>query len=172
MKVSPFPVFAAAAALVCTTLLLPIPVQAQIDHLPKLGSPAPESLITTDKKEKQCRTGEDHRDPCAEVQIDKIRYTIAWDAQTKNVTYIFTNDPGLVTDSGLSVGGTCRVLGAPEDVGTISYMKWLIDPHWKGVNPKAGDDAIWYAALHKDDFDPHYGNIVGFVQSQYIELRK
>lgn len=172
MKVSPFPVFAAAAALVCTMLLLPVPVQAQIDHLPTLGSPAPASLIATDKKDKQCRTGEDHRDPCAEVQIDKIKYTIAWDAQTKNITYIFTNDPNLVTDSGLSVGGTCRVLGSPEDVGTVSYMKWLIDPHWKGVNPKAGDDAIWYAALHKDDFDPHYGDIVGFVQSRYIELRK
>src|SRR5579884_2531662 len=62
MKVSPFPVFAAAAALVCAILLLPVPVQAQIDHLPALGSPAPASLIAADKKDKQCRTGEDHRD--------------------------------------------------------------------------------------------------------------
>jgi hypothetical protein len=172
MKVSPFPVFASAAALFCATLLLPVPVQAQIDHLPALGSPAPDALIAADKKDKLCRTGPDHRDPCAEVQIDKIRYTIAWNAQTKNVTYIFTDDRSLVTDSGLSVGGTCLVTGSPDDAGTVSYMKWLIDPRWKGVNPKSGDDAVWYAALHKDDFDPHYGNIVGFVQSQYIELRK
>lgn len=172
MKISPFSVLAAGAALVCAMLLLPIPVQAQIEHLPALGSPAPDSLLTATKKDKLCRTDADHRDPCAEVEIDKIRYTIAWDAQTKNVTYIFTDDRNWVTDSGLSVGGTCRVIGSPDDAGTISYMKWLIDPHWKGAYPKSGDGVIWYAVLHKDDFDPHFGDIVGFVQSRYIELRK
>jgi hypothetical protein len=48
----------------------------------------------------------------------------------------------------------------------------VIDPRWKGVDPKAGDEAVWYAALHKNDFDPHYGDIVGFVQSSYIDLKK
>ena len=101
MKVSPFTVIAAAAAVLCATLLLPVPVQAQIDHLPALGAPAPASLISADKKDKLCRTSADHRDPCAAVEIGKIKYTIAWDAASKAITYIFTDDRNLVTDSGL-----------------------------------------------------------------------
>lgn len=171
MKFSPFSILLASGAAFCALILPGSAAQAQIDHLPKLGSPAPAWLITTDKHEKECRTGPGHRDPCTEIEVGKIKYTIAWDTQTKNITYLFTDDRRLVTDSGLSVGGTCRVAGA-EDAGTISYMKWLIDPRWKGVDPKAGDDAVWYAAMHKNDFDPHYGDIVGFVQSSYLSIKK
>lgn len=171
MKFSRVNLFAAAGASLCAIFLLASPAQAQIEHLPALGSPAPTSLVSADKHSKECRTGPNHRDPCAEIAIGKIKYTIAWDAQSKNITYIFTDSRNLVTDSGLSVGGSCRVAGS-EDAGTISYMKWLIDPRWKGVDPNSGDDAVWYAALHKNDFDPHYGDIVGFVQSSYIDLKK
>jgi hypothetical protein len=171
MKLSPARLVTLAGVSLCALFLLPAPAQAQIEHLPALGSPAPASLITADKHTKECRTGPNHRDPCTEIAIGKIKYVVAWDAQTKNITYIFTDSRELVTDSGLSVGGTCRV-GGTDDAGTISYMKWLIDPRWKGVDPKAGDDAVWYAALHKNDFDPHYGDIVGFVRSSYIDLKK
>ena len=172
MKSSLVEIFPTVGTTLCALFLLASPAQAQIEHLPALGSPAPASLITADKHAKECRTGPNHRDPCAEIAIGKIKYTVAWDAQSKNITYIFTDSRDLVTDSGLSVGGTCRVAGAPEDAGTISYMKWLIDPRWKGVDPKSGDEAVWYAALHKNDFDPHYGDIVGFVQSSYIDQKK
>jgi len=171
MKFSPVNLLAATGASLCALFLLASPAQGQIEHLPALGSPVPASLITADKHAKECRTGPRHRDPCTEVHVGKIKYIVAWDAQSRNITYLFTDSRELVTDSGLSVGGTCRVAG-PEDAGTISYMKWLIDPRWKGVDLKAGDQAVWYAALHKNDFDPHYGDIVGFVQSSYIDLKK
>jgi len=171
MKFSPVNLLAATGASLCALFLLASPAQGQIEHLPALGSPVPASLITADKHAKECRTGPGHRDPCTEVHVGKIKYIVAWDAQSRNITYLFTDSRELVTDSGLSVGGTCRVAG-PEDTGTISYMKWLIDPRWKGVDLKAGDQAVWYAALHKNDFDPHYGDIVGFVQSSYIDLKK
>jgi hypothetical protein len=31
--------------------------------------------------------------------------------------------------------------------------------------------AVWYAVLHKDSLDHHFGDVVGFVQSRYIQLK-
>lgn len=147
------------------------PGSAPIKSVPQLGAPVPDSLFTADKHEKECRTSSDHQDPCTQVDIDGIRYTIAWDAQSKDVTYIFTDDHHILTEGGLSVGDTCRVV---QDSGqsdpTVSYMKWIIDPKWTGSDPKAGG-ASWYVALHKDALDHHFGDIVGFVQSRYLSLK-
>ena len=142
-----------------------------IKNLPQLGAPAPDTLFTTEKHEKECRTSADHQDPCTEVEIGGIRYTIAWDAQSKAVTYIFTDDHHILTDGGLSVGDTCRIAqdSGPSDP-TVPYMKWFIDPKWKGTDPSAGT-AAWYVALRKDSLDHHFGDIVGFVQSRYIALK-
>lgn len=145
---------------------------AQIAHLPKLGSPVPPSLLTADKHEKECRTAKSHFDPCAEVEIDKIHYTIAWDAQTKVVTWLFSDDRHLVTDTGLAIGNVCSVVGSSgQPDATVSYMKWVIDPRWKDEATKLGQNSVWYAALHKDNFDTTYDNIVGFVQSRYLQLK-
>ncbi len=158
------------SALSLYALALPAsPAHAQISSLPKLGAPAPASLFA-EKHDKDCRTDVTHRDPCADVQIGGVRYTIAWDAQTKTVTWLFTDDHHILTDEGLSVGDTCRVVldsGQPDP--TVSYMKWMIDPKWRGTDAKSGA-AVWYAVLHKDDYDHHFGDIVGFVQSRYIQL--
>ena len=162
-----------SAGCACAALLLAQPASAQLNRLPQLGAPAPDSLLTSGKHEKVCRTGPGHRDPCAAVVIGKIRYTIAWDAQTKDITYLFTDDHHLVTDSGLAVGSTCRVAGAsgqPDD--SFRYMKWLIDPRWKGQDSSLGVDATWYAVLHQDGLDPHYGDVIGFLQSSYLKVAK
>lgn len=162
-----------SACLSACMLLLAAPLlHAQTRNLPQLGAQAPQWVFTADKHAKECQTGPGHKDPCAEVEIDKVRYTVAWDAQSKDVTYLFTDDRRLVTDSGLSVGGTCRVTqdsGAPDPI--VSYMKWVIDPKWKGSDAQLAGTSVWYAALHKDPFDPHYGDIVGFIQSRYIQLK-
>jgi hypothetical protein len=42
----------------------------------------------------------------------------------------------------------------------------------KGAYTSLAGNATWYAALQKDGDDPHYGNIVGFVQSSYLALKK
>lgn len=162
---------AVLSALSLCVLLLPA-AHAQMSSLPQLGAPVPDSLLASAKHQKLCRTGDDHRDPCAAVKIGKVHYTIAWDAQTKNVTYLFTADRALVTDTGLSVGDTCRII---QDSGvadsTMPYMKWLIDPNWQGKDATLTGSDLWYAAIHRDDLDHHFGDIVGFVQSRYIQIR-
>ena len=153
----------------CALFLIAPTAPAQINSLPQLGAPVPASLVSTDH-EKRCHTGTSQVDPCTDVRIADIRYTIAWDAQTKAVTYLFTDDPKLVTDNGLAVGNSIRV--RPESGGeadtTYPYMKWFIDPKWKDTDSKLGS-AVWYAALHKD-YDHHFGDIVGFVQSRYLQI--
>ncbi|HSY00935.1 MAG TPA: hypothetical protein VK819_02220 [Acidobacteriaceae bacterium] len=153
--------------------LLALPAPAQIAHLPQLGDPAPNSVSAAEKHGKVCDTGSGHKDPCAEIEIAKIKFTVAWDAQTKAITYLFTADRRVVTDSQLSVGTTCLVFdsaGAPDP--TVPFTKWIIDPKLKGAYTSLAGNATWYAALQKDGDDPHYGNIVGFVQSSYLALKK
>ena len=159
------------ALFLCSLALAVSPAAAQISHLPALGAPVPPALLTTAKHEKQCRTSDHHEDPCAAIDIGKIRYTIAWDSATKAVTWIFSDDRDLVTDTGLAVGNSIRVVGDSGKADpTFSYMKWIIDPKWKDTDARQGDDSVWYAVLHKD-LDHNYDNIVGFVQSRYIDLK-
>lgn len=159
------------ALLVFTLLLTAAPAGAQISALPKLGAPVPATLLTTDKKEKRCRTDASREDPCMEVEIADIHYTIAWDADTKAITYLFTDDHHVVTDNGLAVGNSLRVADASGSADpTMPYMKWFIDPKWKDTDARLGA-AVWYAALHKD-YDHHFGDVVGFVQSRYIAVKQ
>jgi len=168
------PLFPLVSALsLCVFACAAAPSHAQISHLPALGAPIPASLVSGARHEKQCRTEDHHYDPCAEVDIGKIRYTVAWDMATKDVTYLYSNDHDLVTDNGLAVGDSMRVTSdAGKADPTVSYMKWVIDPRWKGADTKIGDSSTWYAVLQKDGFDHNYDNIVGFVQSRYIGLKK
>lgn len=155
------------------SLVLPAATaRAQDPTLPRLGTPAPDSVLHAGKHARECDTGPGHKDPCADFEFDKIKFTVAWDAQTKNVTFLFTDDRRVVTDSQLSVGDTCRVIdpsGKPDTV--VPYMKWMIDAKWKGTDSNLDSQAIWYAALRKDDFDSHYGDVAGFLQSSYITVK-
>lgn len=157
-------------ALATTLLFLPaLPVHAQLNSLPQLGSTLPPTLVTGEKP-KFCHTSSDHTDPCAEVAIGGVRYTIAWDEQTRAITWLFTDDHHLVTDSGLAVGNDLRVGDGGQYDPTVPYMKWFIDPKWKDTDAKVGS-AVWYAVLHKDDFDHHFGQVAGFIQSRYIPVK-
>jgi hypothetical protein len=158
----------ALAALLALPLLTASPAHAQIENLPQLGTPVPAPILAADKKEKRCRTGETQVDPCTEVAIGDVRYTIAWDAGTQAVTYLFTDDPHVVTDNGLAVGNSLRIADAGNTDTTVPYMKWMIDPKWKDTDARLGK-AVWYAALRKD-YDHHFGDVVGFVQSRYIPI--
>lgn len=98
-------------------------------------------------------------------------FTIAWDTQTKAITYLFTDDRRLVTDSELGVGGRCRLVdetGKPDDV--VQYMDWLVTPKWADMIGNLSGDATWYAALRRDAPQSEYGKIVGFVQSRYLKI--
>ena len=98
--------------------------------------------------------------------------TIAWDQQTKEVTYLFTDDQHLVGDSELSVGGSCRIAGdgGRGDSRLTKYRQWLVTEDWKESFSKWSGDATWYAALRVDPLNPGYATIVGFVQSRDLRL--
>ncbi|HTW47713.1 MAG TPA: hypothetical protein VMD92_07185 [Acidobacteriaceae bacterium] len=165
------PLVLLSAVSLCALLVPALPARAQARSLPQLGAPVP-GFVTADKHTKECSTGPGHKDPCAEIEIDKIRYTVAWSAQTKAVTWLFTEDHRIVTDTQLAVGNACRLVqdsGTPD--ATVSYLKWIIDPRWKGPATNFTGNAVWYAAIHKDPLDHTFGDIVGFVQSAYLPLK-
>ena len=98
-------------------------------------------------------------------------FTVAWDERTKVVTYLFTTDHRIVTDSELGVGGGCRLVdetGEPDVV--VQYIGWLVTPEWTDTIRDLSGDAIWYAALRRDAPPSENGTVVAFVQSPYLRL--
>ena len=146
---------------------------AQKRYVPKLGSKVPSYVLKARADSQQCLTDSDasHRDPCASVTIQKRRFTVAWDVKTNKITYLFTDDPDLIMDSELSVGGSCRLVeqdGKPIEV--VQYMGWLITPGWTDMAREVSADAYWFAALRRDASHTEYGTIIGFVQSRYLKV--
>jgi hypothetical protein len=145
---------------------------AQKRYVPKLGSKVLPYILKARAASQECLTDDTgRRDPCASVTIQKRRFTIAWDAKTNEITYLFTDDPDLIMDSELSVGGSCRLVeqdGKP--IETFHYIEWLITPEWTDMAKDVSGDAYWFAALHRDAAHREYGTIAGFVQSRYLKL--
>jgi hypothetical protein len=90
------------------------------------------------------------------------------------VTYIFTDDPRLVTDSELAIGGSCRIVqehGEPDLL--VRYLNWLVDPKWSDTMQDLSGDSVWSAILKRDPDHPNeFATIVGFVQSKYLKLAR
>jgi len=154
-----------------TCLQVALQAAAQQNHVPSLGSPAPASLLAARTGSRECPTDTGHSDPCASVSISHRLFTIGWDAQTRAITYIFTDDPRIVVDSELAVGGSCRILqehGEPDPL--VHYLAWIIDPRWGDTMHDRSGNALWHAALQRDPQHPNQdANIVGFVQSKYLK---
>ena len=103
----------------------------------------------------------------------RMLFKIAWDRETSAVTFLLTEDPHLVTDSELGVGGGCRLLdGADQPYPLTPYLGWLFTPMWADSAEDLSGDAVWYAALRKESTPLPYGKIVGFVQSGYLKLKE
>jgi hypothetical protein len=145
---------------------------AQKRYVPKLGSKVPPYILKARAASQECLTDDTGRhDPCASVTIQKKRFTIAWDVKTNEITYLFTDDPALIMDSELSVGGSCRLVEQDEKpIETFHYIEWLITPEWTDMAKDVSGDAYWFAALHRDAAHREYGTIAGFVQSRYLKL--
>lgn len=149
------------------------PAGAQERHVPEIGSQVPSYVLKARIPSQECLTDIKRHDPCASVKIDKILFTIAWDSQTKAITYIFTDDRHLVTDSELGVGGSCRLVDESErPYELVHYMDWVITPQWADMVGVMSGDAVWYAALRKETSNAEYGKIVGFLQSRYLTVGK
>jgi hypothetical protein len=152
-------------------LLLAGRVDAQDPKVPSLGSPVPKQVITARTRGRQCLTDVNHHDPCASVRIRGVLFTVGWDEQTKVVTYLFTADHRLVTDSELGVGGGCRLVDeAGKPYFFVPYTGWLITTAWTDTIRDFSGDAIWYAALRRDGPQSENGTVVAFVQSRYLRL--
>jgi hypothetical protein len=93
-----------------------------------IGAKVPAYVVGTSSGSQQCETGTAHQDPCTTMNIRGHRVTIAWDQQTKAVTYLFTDDRRLVGDSELGVGGSGRIAGdgGRGDSRLIKYQQWLV----------------------------------------------
>ena len=141
----------------------------QVASLPVLGSRVSEHVIAAGSGDQQCLTDIDHRDPCTSIKIKNVLFTIAWDADTRTVSYLFTEDHHFVTDSELGIGGSCNVAPKVGDlVALFPYLDWLVTPKWADTRQDLSGDARWYAALRKDATHPRYARITGFVQSRYL----
>ena len=167
------PIGVCVSLCIFTLALCAVQAEAQEKHVPKLGSQVPPSVLRARTYTKQCLTDIRHIDPCASVRIDRMLFTIAWDTQTKTITYLFTDDRRLVTDSELGVGGRCRLVdeaGKPDDV--VPYIHWLVTPKWTDTIGNLSGDARWDAVLRRDAPQSEYGKIVGFVQSRYLKVQQ
>jgi hypothetical protein len=159
---------------ICCTLALAgfmsAPVSmAQLTQLPKLGMSVPSAILKS--RVHSCHTGRAHYDPCTTIKIHGRVFVVAWDAKTTTVSYLFTEDPRLVTDSELSTGGSCRLLdpsGAPDRL--TQFSGWVIDTKWNDTMAEVSGDSVWYAVLRLDPVQTGYGTIAGFVQSRYLNL--
>ena len=146
-------------------------VAAQSVNLPKLGAEVAAYIEKSRLNSQQCLTDINRHDPCASLKVGNTLFTIAWDARTKAITYLFTSDTHLITDSELMVGGSCRLLdesGKPYKV--THYRDWLVTSQWMDTVGTLSGDAIWYVALKKESANAKYGRIAGFVQSRYLKI--
>jgi hypothetical protein len=162
MRIVAFPLLAAAFI---------VDASGQIQSVPLLGSHVPEQVIRARAGDQQCLVDLDRHDPCASVKIKGILFTIAWDAETRAISYLFTDDHHFVTDSELGIGGSCNV--APktgEPVALFPYLDGLVAPKWSDAKRDMSGNAVWYAVLHRDTLFPRRATITGFVQSRFLEI--
>ncbi len=160
---------------VCSAVLVICALHAhgQGKRLPTLGSHAPSWLLSARAHSETCLTDVSHRDPCATVPIKRILFKIAWDRETSAVTFLFTQDHHLITDSELGVGGGCRLLDESDKPYVLTpYLGWLFTRMWMDSAQYLSGDAVWYAALRRDSASSESGKIVGFVQSRYLKLKE
>jgi hypothetical protein len=163
------------SCVVCSAVLVICALHAhgQEQRLPTLGSRAPSWVPSARAHSETCLTDVNHRDPCATVTIKSMLFKIAWDRETSAVTFLLTEDPHLVTDSELGIGGGCRLLdGADQPYPLTPYLGWLFTPMWADSVEDLSGDAVWYAALRKESTLLPYGRIVGFVQSRYLKVKE
>ena len=161
-----------AIRLFVSLIVLLVCTGGQAQEFPVIGAKVPANVVRTGSGTLQCETGT-HRDPCATVKLRGHRVTIAWDQQTKAVTYLFTDDRRLVGDSELGVGGSCSVAGDGGRGGSrlIKYRQWLVTEDWRESFKGWSGGATWYAVLDLDSGHSGYATVVGFTQSRYLELR-
>jgi hypothetical protein len=139
--------------------------------MPQIGAKVSPDVMNARNRSQVCRVDTNRNDPCALVKIRGALITVAWNQRSKTVTYLFTEDTSFVTDSELSLGGSCRIAESRSE--PIHYLDWLLTPDWADTaHYVSGYTTAWYAALRTDGEYPGYGRIAGFVQSRYAKFKR
>jgi|HubBroStandDraft_2_1064218.scaffolds.fasta_scaffold924282_1 hypothetical protein len=103
--------------IVCATVLViwALHAHGQEKRLPTLGSRAPSWVLSARAHSETCLTNVNHRDPCAKVTIkeDAVQDRLGSGDFCGDLSTL-TEDPHLVTDSELGVGGGCRLLDGAD----------------------------------------------------------
>ena len=115
------PVFAMLALFVTSTTALS-------KEPPAIGSPLKKRWAVGQQRT-VCMTHSAQLDPCVELQVEGIKYQIAYREQTHRVSYLRTSDNKFRTTDGLKVGDSIPV--SPKSVRAF--------PGWEIHAPKTPD---------------------------------
>ena len=135
--------------------------------VPQLGDEVPASLLKRPTG-KPCDVGDGRTDPCATLITGRNRITVAWDAASHRVTFLYSTT--LVTDSDIRAGD---LLGIDPD-SPITPFPSPTAPHrfltidWCDTDRDLSGEALWCAVMVP--VRPRSGKVLGFVQSLYLYL--
>ncbi len=93
--------------------------------------------------------------------MDDDIITLAWDATTRHVTFMYSTT--LVTDNDLAAGSVGRI-DASMDIRP--FLGGFVSPDWCDTDADLSGDALWCAVMKPAR--RYHGRIIGFVQSSYL----
>ena len=134
----------------------------------QLGDEVPEALLKRSSPAKPCEIGDGKTDPCGNIAAGRDRVTVAWDATTHRVTYLYSTT--LDTDEDIRAGDVLAIdSGSP-----ITPFPAHGSPHrfvtvdWCDTDRGLSGPSLWCAVMVPTH--PRSGKVVGFVQSLYLYL--
>ncbi len=87
----------------------------------RIGERLPRELTLTSYP-RLCTTAPGQTDPCRTLTVKNVDYTVAWNAETRTITYIYTEDPTFKTEDNVEVG--TKLVLTEKDIK--AYPGWLI----------------------------------------------
>lgn len=109
------------AILLATILLVSAAYQKLKQQPPAIGSKLPAKVVPK-KNTRQYMTHSSQFRPFVEIDINNIKYLIAYDEKTREVRYVSTQDPDFKSSRGLSINDYVEVKGSDVEV----YPGWEI----------------------------------------------
>ena len=138
-------------------------LSAQVETLPSLGDPVPTAIVKARSMGRSCDTGDERREPCAEVHIGHERVSVAWNPSTHLVTYLYSQT--IITDSELSSGNVTRNLGITPQA---PFLGGIVSLQWCDTERSFTGKSLWCAIVKPAAMDQV--KVQGFVQSVYLHL--
>lgn len=144
------------------------PHHAPAVAVPQLGDEVADTILKRSVSSRPCEVGAGKTDPCATLTSGRNRISVAWDAATRRVTYLYSTT--LQTDADIRAGD---LLGIDSE-SPITPFPSAGSPHrfvtvdWCDTDRDVSGEALWCAVMVP--VRPRSGRVVGFVQSLYLYL--